>query len=139
MYLLPDLFGCVGSQLQHQGAVVVVVRTWLPHVMCNLSSPTRDQINVPCIAQRILNHWTTEEVPRHFINSHNSLDSLSSAWGSVVPHVSGGSSHLGPRTHTHSSLAPRRGGRKSQAYLGCSLQRVSGHLRALVPPCDIST
>ena len=31
--------------------------------MWDLSSPTRDQTPVPCIAGWILNHWTTREVP----------------------------------------------------------------------------
>ena len=31
--------------------------------MWHLSSPTSDQIWVPCIRRRILNHWTTREVP----------------------------------------------------------------------------
>ena len=34
----------------------------LPRGMWDLSSPTRDQIRVPCIGRRILNHWTTREV-----------------------------------------------------------------------------
>ena len=29
----------------------------------DLSSPTRDQTLVPCIANQILNHWTTRKVP----------------------------------------------------------------------------
>ena len=29
----------------------------------DLSSPTRDRTHVPCIGRRILNHWTTREVP----------------------------------------------------------------------------
>ena len=35
-------------------------------MLCNmgdLSSLTRDRTRVPCIARRILNHWTTREVP----------------------------------------------------------------------------
>ena len=31
--------------------------------MGDLSSLTRDQIRVPCFARRILNHWTTWEIP----------------------------------------------------------------------------
>ena len=31
--------------------------------MWDLTSPTRDQTCVPCIARQILNHWTTREVP----------------------------------------------------------------------------
>ena len=33
--------------------------------MWDLSSPSRDQIRVPCIARQILNHWTTREVPSY--------------------------------------------------------------------------
>ena len=29
----------------------------------DLSSPTRDPAHIPCIGRRILNHWTTGEVP----------------------------------------------------------------------------
>ena len=29
----------------------------------DLSFPTKDQTRVPCISRRILNHWTTREVP----------------------------------------------------------------------------
>jgi len=31
--------------------------------MWGLSSPTRDQTQVPCIARQILNHWVIREVP----------------------------------------------------------------------------
>ena len=31
--------------------------------MWDLSSPTRDRTGIPCIARRILNHWTTRKVP----------------------------------------------------------------------------
>ena len=34
--------------------------------MWDPSSPTRDQTHVLCIARRILNHWTTKEVPLLF-------------------------------------------------------------------------
>ena len=39
--------------------------TWayLPCGMWDLSSLTRDRTHVPCIGRRILNHWTTREVP----------------------------------------------------------------------------
>ena len=29
--------------------------------MCDIISPTKDQIQVPCIARQILNHWTIRE------------------------------------------------------------------------------
>ena len=35
----------------------------LLHGIWNLSSLTKDQIHIPCIARQILNHWTTREVP----------------------------------------------------------------------------
>ena len=38
-------------------------RAYLLHGMWDLSSPTRDQIHIPCIARWILNPWTTREVP----------------------------------------------------------------------------
>ena len=31
--------------------------------MWDLSSPTRDGTQAPCIGRQILNHWTTREVP----------------------------------------------------------------------------
>ena len=36
--------------------------------MLAVNSPTRNQTCVPCIAKRILNHWTTEEVPRRLFS-----------------------------------------------------------------------
>ena len=33
----------------------------------NLSSPTKDWNQVPCIVRWILNHWTTREVPGKFL------------------------------------------------------------------------
>ena len=36
----------------------------LPCRMWDLSSPSRNQTYVPCIGRRILNHWTTKEVPK---------------------------------------------------------------------------
>ena len=38
-------------------------RAQLFHGMWDLSSPIRDQACIPCIASRLLNHWTTREVP----------------------------------------------------------------------------
>ena len=35
--------------------------------MWDLSSLTRDQTRVPFIVRRILYHWTTREVPAHYI------------------------------------------------------------------------
>ena len=39
--------------------------------MWNLSSPTRDQTRVLCIARWILSHWTTREVPDLFLKLEN--------------------------------------------------------------------
>ena len=33
----------------------------------NLTFLTRDQTHILCIARRILNHWTTREVPANFM------------------------------------------------------------------------
>jgi len=49
------LSGAQTLSLQHTGSLCG---------MWNLSSPTRDQTCVPCIARHILNHWTTREVLR---------------------------------------------------------------------------
>ena len=76
------LFGCVGSQLWHVGSFILHVGrllqlqltglhglsicgawAYLPHGIWILSSPTRDQTQVPCIARQIFNYWTTREVP----------------------------------------------------------------------------
>ena len=35
----------------------------LPLIMWDLTSPTRDQTQVPCTGRRILNPWTTKEAP----------------------------------------------------------------------------
>ena len=79
-------FGCVRSWLQHAGSFVVACRlfiavwglpsscgtgrprSWgtrasLSCDMWDLSSPTRNQTQVPCIGRWILNHWTTREIP----------------------------------------------------------------------------
>ena len=49
------LWGVQTLSLQHTG---------LLYGMWDLSSPTREQTYVPCIARHILNHWTTREVLR---------------------------------------------------------------------------
>ena len=40
---------------------------YLLQTMWDLSSPTRDGTHVPCTARRILNHWTTREVPKIYL------------------------------------------------------------------------
>ena len=65
---------------EHAGSVVAVCRLFscgmwaqLPHGMWDLSSPTRDQIHVPCIGRQILNHWTTREVPPLFFKKMKTM------------------------------------------------------------------
>ena len=64
------IFSCIESQLCHAGSFIPAHglsshRAWaqLFHSMWDLSSPTRDQTCISCIARQILNHWTTREVP----------------------------------------------------------------------------
>ena len=45
------------------GVVVVVLAVLGFCGMWDLSTMTRDRTLVPCIGGRILNHWTTREVP----------------------------------------------------------------------------
>ena len=61
-----------GSSLQYAGSLVEAgglsscgVWASLPRGMWDLSSLTRNQTCVPCIAGRILYHWTTREVHVH--------------------------------------------------------------------------
>ena len=70
--------GCVRSKLWHMGALLHQAgssvaahglsscRMWVlvsAGSVADLSSLTRDQTLVPCIARWILNHWTTRGVP----------------------------------------------------------------------------
>ena len=55
--------GC-GARLQGEWASVVAARGLRRDPPRHVgSSPTRDRTCVPCIARRILNHWTTREAP----------------------------------------------------------------------------
>ena len=45
------------------------VLVFWPHVLWNLSSPTRDWTQTPCIGRGSLKHWTTSEVPLIFLTS----------------------------------------------------------------------
>ena len=45
------------------------VLVFWPHVLWNLSSPTRDWTQTPCIGRGNLKHWTTSEVPLIFLTS----------------------------------------------------------------------
>ena len=68
-------FSCCGAQSLHvQLSVAVAHGLWsaqaLVVVACDFvnprhvgSSQTRGRTHVPCIGRRILNHWTTREVP----------------------------------------------------------------------------
>ena len=69
------LLQCTGSALWRVGFVSLVevhglsscgAQASLPLDMWDLSSPTRDRPHIPCIGKRILYHWTTREVPRHY-------------------------------------------------------------------------
>ena len=63
---------CTGCSMQ--ASVVRALRfsscgtwSWLPCSMWGLSSLTRDQTCIPCIARWILNHWTSREVSFTFL------------------------------------------------------------------------
>ena len=63
--------------LQHAVSLVEVhelsscgIWAQVPCDMWDLSSPTRDQIRVPCIGRKILYHWTTGEVPGFLFQIH---------------------------------------------------------------------
>ena len=52
---------------------------WLLSGMWGLSSLTRGQTHVPCIARWILNRWTTKEVPTCLVFDHCQNSGLSSS------------------------------------------------------------
>ena len=57
------LFVCVGCGTQapeHLGSVVAACWLNCSEALWELSSPIRDQAQVPCIAKQILKHWTRE-------------------------------------------------------------------------------
>ena len=63
----------------HEGFSLVALLTscgygeWAGLVPCavwGLSPPSRDQTHVSCVAKRVLNHWTTREVPQVFFFYH---------------------------------------------------------------------
>ena len=58
-------FRCVGSKVHGLGTCSAQAQ--LLHDMWNLSSPTRDRTHIPCIARKILNHWTTREVSSKYL------------------------------------------------------------------------
>ena len=41
--------------------------------MWDLNSPTRDQIQIPCVGNQILSHWTTREVPHTTLNGRTRI------------------------------------------------------------------
>ena len=70
------LFGSIRTLLQHRGLSLHDLSSFIVALGLHnrgmslvapwhmgLSYPTRDQTHDPCIARRILNHWTTREVP----------------------------------------------------------------------------
>ena len=55
---------CAGSSFPCRAFSIVARGLSCPMPgMGDLSSPTRDQIHIPCIARQTLNHWTSREVP----------------------------------------------------------------------------
>ena len=62
--------GCGARALEHAASVAAAHRfsscdlpAQLPRGMWDLHSLIRDQTHISCIGRRILNHWTTREVP----------------------------------------------------------------------------
>ena len=60
--------------LRHTGSRVVScglwsTQAWLRHSMWDFSSPARDWTQIPCTQGWFLSHWTTREVPQHFLKS----------------------------------------------------------------------
>ena len=51
----------VAWALEPAGSAVAAL---LSRATWDLSSPTRDWTCIPCIVRRILNYWTTQQVPR---------------------------------------------------------------------------
>ena len=71
--------GCAGSSSLCTGLFAAASRLSPVAVVIlqYLSFPTRDQTHVPCIGRRILNHWTTMEVPSWgFSSAKNTGSSL---------------------------------------------------------------
>ena len=77
------IFGCAGSSLQCVGSAIMAHGAQLPRGTWDLSSPTRDRTHVPCTGRRILNHWTTREVP-HMICFEFNSQIASGNWGWVA-------------------------------------------------------
>ena len=57
------LLWCTDSLDEAHKVSSCTTKASLPCCMWDLSSPTRDQTQVPCIARQILNHWVIREVP----------------------------------------------------------------------------
>ena len=81
IHLVVSGLRCIMQDLPSQHADSPVVAhglsrcdSWsqLPHSMWDLSSLTRDQTHVPCIARQIPNHWTPREVPVIYYFMHAS-------------------------------------------------------------------
>lgn len=64
-----NLFNRVESYFQHTGSAAVVCVLSRPVACGILASPTSDRSHIPCIANWILNHWTTSGVPLYLFSS----------------------------------------------------------------------
>ena len=69
--------------------------------MWDLSSLTRAQTQVPCIARKILNHWTTRKVPPPILLFSTKM-ALELEWAQVRPR-----SLLTPSVEIHSSTSAK--------------------------------
>ena len=49
------------------------VMVFWPRGMWDLSPPTRDQTQTPCIDRQSLNHWTVNKILNWKFHSHNTL------------------------------------------------------------------
>ena len=107
-----SLFGCAKFSLWH--VVFSGCGSWagLPCGMWDLSSLTRDQTLVPCVGKRILNHWTTREVPgKTLVDTQNHNDhnegALRRGTGSCLRPGLFRSAHLVQSSGCHTGLGTR--------------------------------
>ena len=107
-----SLFGCAKFSLWHVGFSGCGSWAGLPCGMWDLSSLTRDQTLVPCIGKRILNHWTTREVPgKTLVDTQNHNDhnegALRRGTGSCLRPGLFRSAHLVQSSGCHTGLGTR--------------------------------
>ena len=62
MYLFRSWLWLMGSTIE-AGGVSSCAQAQLSWDLWDLSSLTKDQTHIPCIARQVLNHWTMREVP----------------------------------------------------------------------------